>query len=142
MNQDGRTPGITVPSSTAQEALIQSLYTSAGLDPLGTRYVESHGTGTAIGDPIEASVLCTIFGNRRPPSDPVFVGSVKSNIGHLEGASGVMSVIKTAMMLEKGFILPNCDFEKLNPKINLSMWNLQVNNGFSSSIVPLTFLLV
>ena len=119
-----------MPSSTAQDALIRSLYDSAELDPFGTQFFESHGTGTAIGDPIEATALGNVFGNQRPPSDPVFIGSVKSNIGHLEGASGVISVIKPAMMLEKGFVLPNCDFEKINANVAFSKWNLKAHCVF------------
>ena len=69
----------------------------------------------------------TVFGEGRTPKQPLFIGSVKSNIGHLEGASGVVSVIKAAMMLEKGFVLPNCNFEKGNPKIPFAEWNLKVS---------------
>jgi hypothetical protein len=79
-----------------------------------------------VGDPIEASALHTVFGEGRTPKQPLFIGSVKSNIGHLEGASGVVSIIKSAMMLEKGFVLPNCNFEKGNPKIPFEEWNLKV----------------
>jgi hypothetical protein len=79
-----------------------------------------------VGDPIEATALHAVFGEGRTARQPLFVGSVKSNIGHLEGASGVVSVIKSAMMLEKGFVLPNCNFEKGNPKIPFAEWNLKV----------------
>ena len=79
-----------------------------------------------MGDPIEASALHMVFGAGRTKQQPLFIGSVKSNIGHLEGASGVVSVIKTAMMLEKGFILPNCNFELGNPKIPFEEWHLKV----------------
>lgn len=84
-----------------------------------------------MGDPIEATALHTVFGEGRTAKQPLFIGSVKSNIGHLEGASGVVSVIKTAMMLEKGFVLPNCNFEKGNPKIPFGEWHLKV--GFKDS---------
>lgn len=120
-----------MPSSDAQETLIRSVYAAAGLDPSEIGYIESHGTGTAVGDPIEAAALGAVFGHRRPKTSPLYVGSLKSNIGHLEGASGVVSVIKTIMMLEKGFILPNYDFEKLNPKIPFADWNMKVNNPCS-----------
>ncbi|RDW62499.1 hypothetical protein BP5796_10801 [Coleophoma crateriformis] len=126
INQDGRTKGITMPSGDAQVALMKSVYEKSGLNPSDTGYIEAHGTGTKVGDPIEASALHEVFGEGRTAKKPLFIGSVKSNIGHLEGASGVVSVIKTAMMLEKGFILPNCNFEKPNPKIPFDEWNLKV----------------
>ncbi|KAL5321033.1 hypothetical protein ACEPPN_011843 [Leptodophora sp. 'Broadleaf-Isolate-01'] len=126
INQDGKTPGITMPNGDAQESLIRSVYESAGANPRDTGYVEAHGTGTKVGDPIEATALRNVFGEGRTARMPLFVGSVKSNIGHLEAASGIISVIKTAMMLERGFILPNHDFKKPNEKIPLAKWNLKV----------------
>ncbi|PBP22184.1 beta-ketoacyl synthase domain-containing protein-2 [Diplocarpon rosae] len=125
MNQDGRTKGITMPNGDAQVRLMKSIYAKYRLDPKDTGYVEAHGTGTKAGDPIEATALHEVFGGRTK-KQPLFIGSVKSNIGHLEGASGVVSVIKTAMMLEKGFVLPNCNFEKGNPKIPFDEWGLKV----------------
>ncbi|KAK2623593.1 hypothetical protein QTJ16_007147 [Diplocarpon rosae] len=128
MNQDGRTKGITMPNGNAQVTLMKSIYAKYRLDPKDTGYVEAHGTGTKVGDPIEATALHEVFGGRTE-KQPLFIGSVKSNIGHLEGASGVVSVIKTAMMLEKGFVLPNCNFEKGNPKIPFDEWGLKVPNS-------------
>ena len=125
-NQDGKTASITMPNGEAQKSLIRSVYEAAGLNPLETAYIEAHGTGTATGDPIEASALGEIFG-RRSDQRPIFIGSLKSNIGHLEGTSGIASVIKTALMLERKFLLPNCDFQKLNPKIPLNEWNMKVS---------------
>jgi acyl transferase domain-containing protein len=81
INHDGKTPGVTFPSAKAQEALARQVYAQAGLDPLETTYIESHGTGTQAGDPVEASALFMTFGKNR--SDPIQVGSVKSNVGHL-----------------------------------------------------------
>lgn len=81
--------------------------------------------GTAVGDPIEAAALGAVFG-RSTTQNALYVGSLKSNIGHLEGASGVVSIIKAAMMLEKGFLLPNCDFQAPNPAIPLEKWNMKV----------------
>lgn len=126
IGQDGRTKGITMPNGAAQSSLIKSVYEKCRLDPDQTGYVEAHGTGTAVGDPIEASALHEVFSLHRKESNPLFVGSVKSNVGHLEGASGVISVIKTAMMLQKGWILPNYDFKTPNQKIPLRGWNLEV----------------
>ncbi|OQE39163.1 hypothetical protein PENCOP_c007G08846 [Penicillium coprophilum] len=127
VNQDGRTnAGLTVPSGEAQESLIRSVYASCGLDPSHTRYVEAHGTGTAIGDPIEVGAIANIFGKQSAGSEPTFIGSAKSNFGHLEGVSGLASVIKTAMMLEKGMLLPNTNYTNPNPKLHLEENNLQV----------------
>jgi len=128
MNQDGRTQGISMPNGDAQAELIRSVYESAGLDVRDTGYVEAHGTGTKVGDPIEAGALNAVFGPGRSPKDPLFIGSIKSNIGHLEGASGILSVIKTALMLEKGFILPNVNFDKPNEAIPLAKWNMKVRS--------------
>ncbi|KAK2781485.1 Type I Iterative PKS [Onygenales sp. PD_12] len=126
VNQDGRTMGITMPSALAQENLMRSIYREARIDPSDTEFVEAHGTGTKVGDPIEAAAIHSVFGKGRTPKQPLFVGSVKSNIGHTEGASGIVSIIKTAMMLEKGFILPNCEFERPPSTIPLDEWNLKV----------------
>ncbi|PQE09076.1 hypothetical protein CJF31_00010496 [Rutstroemia sp. NJR-2017a BVV2] len=97
----------------------------AGLDACDTGFVEAHGTGTKIGDPIEVSALHECFLEDRTPRKPLYIGSVKSNIGHLEGASGIVSVIKSSLMLEKGFILPNHDFQQPSPKIPLGDWNIK-----------------
>ncbi|KAJ5832327.1 hypothetical protein N7474_000638 [Penicillium riverlandense] len=126
INQDGRTRGISMPNSAAQEALMRQVYKSAGISPSQTGFVEAHGTGTKVGDPLEARALQAVFGEGRTPRQPLFLGSVKSNIGHLEGASGIVSVIKTTLMLERGFILPNCNFEKANEEIPLDKWNMKI----------------
>ncbi len=131
VNQDGATQGMSMPSGAAQERLIRSVYKSAGLDPRDTGYVEAHGTGTKVGDPIEASALHTVFGEGRTKRQPLYIGAVKSNVGHSEGASGIVSVIKTAMILERGFILPNCDFEKAKENIPLDQWNMKVRHDFA-----------
>lgn len=125
VNQDGKTAGITMPNGEAQASLIESVYHAVGLDPSKTDYVEAHGTGTATGDPIEAAALGKVFGRGRRKS-PVVVGSIKSNIGHLEAVSGVISVIKAALMLERRFYTPNCDLQKLNSKIPFQEMNLKV----------------
>lgn len=123
-NQDGRTPGITQPSSQAQERLIRQTYADAGLKLDKTKYFESHGTGTALGDALEAQAINSVFGDATPPNCPLYVGAVKSNIGHLEGASGIAGVIKTILVLEKGVIPPNIWYEKPNPRIRTSEWNI------------------
>ena len=124
-NQDGRTPGITQPSSEAQQNMIRNAYESAGLDLSCTRFFEAHGTGTAVGDPIEAEAINTVFGQQRTKDQPLYVGAVKSNIGHCEGASGLAGLIKTILVLEKATIPPNTLFERGNPKIPLNDWNIE-----------------
>ncbi|KAI3325140.1 ketoacyl-synt-domain-containing protein [Xylariaceae sp. AK1471] len=126
INQDGRTPGITMPCGEAQENLMRQVYNNAGINPAQCGFVEAHGTGTRVGDPIEATAIHNVFNEGRTPRDPLYLGSVKSNIGHLEGASGIVAVIKSALMLERGFILPNYDFKHPNEKIPFKAWNLKV----------------
>lgn len=101
LNQDGRTPTLTSPSEQVQEELVLSCYRNAGLDPTETTYVEVHGTGTRVGDLIEISALSRALNCDRPVNEPLFIGSVKSNIGHAETASGLASVIKVAMAFEE-----------------------------------------
>jgi acyl transferase domain-containing protein len=135
VNQDGKTNGITVPNGRAQSDLIKQVYAKAGLDPAECGFSECHGTGTKVGDPIEVAGIHEALGVGRGPKNPLFIGSVKSNVGHLEGASGIVSVIKAAMMLEKGMILPNANFEKANPNIPLDQYNMKVSgaNIFTTS---------
>ncbi|KAK2051751.1 beta-ketoacyl synthase domain-containing protein [Colletotrichum caudatum] len=123
-NQDGRSPGITQPTKAGQVALIRHVYDRANLDPSLTRFAEAHGTGTPVGDPIEASALADVFAPHRSPDEPLFVGALKSNVGHLEGAAGVAAVIKGVLTLESGVIPGNIWFEKKNPKIQDS-WRLK-----------------
>ncbi|KAF5872206.1 putative polyketide synthase protein [Botrytis fragariae] len=125
-NQDGLTPGgIMQPSRISQEILIREVYQKAGLSMDSTRFVESHGTGTAIGDPIEAAALGSAFKAARTLEDPLYVGALKSNIGHMEGASGIAGVIKAILVLEKAIIPPNANFERLNPRIDAEFLKLK-----------------
>ncbi|EFQ27365.1 beta-ketoacyl synthase domain-containing protein [Colletotrichum graminicola] len=123
-NQDGRSPGITQPTKAGQVALIKHVYDRANLDPSLTRFAEAHGTGTPVGDPIEASALAEMFAPHRSQDEPLFIGALKSNVGHLEGAAGVAAVIKGVLTLESGVIPGNIWFEKKNPRIQDS-WNLK-----------------
>ncbi|KAH9905928.1 hypothetical protein F4778DRAFT_779319 [Xylariomycetidae sp. FL2044] len=125
-NQDGRTPTLTQPSIQSQEALIRHVYRKAGLDFTKTRYFEAHGTGTPIGDPIEMKAIGRVFKSSRSSQEPLYVGSVKSNIGHLEGCSGLAGIIKSVMVLEKGIIPPNALFEKMNPSIDSEFYHTTV----------------
>ncbi|RFU27072.1 hypothetical protein B7463_g9261, partial [Scytalidium lignicola] len=123
INSDGRTPGITMPSKASQENLIRTVYTNAGLNLEDTRFVEAHGTGTPAGDPLEAGAIAMAWKDRKA-STPLYIGALKSNVGHMEGASGVAGLIKSVMILEKGIIPPNINFEKVNPKIPTTDWNI------------------
>ncbi|KAH8588309.1 beta-ketoacyl synthase domain-containing protein [Bisporella sp. PMI_857] len=114
-SNDGKTPGISLPSTVAQEELIRTAYKQAGVDPVLTGY--TFQTGTQAGDPIEAKAIVNTIGNAR--SSDLFVGSVKTNIGHLEGAAGIAGVIKAALVVERGLVPSNLWFEKLNPAISL-----------------------
>jgi acyl transferase domain-containing protein/SAM-dependent methyltransferase len=125
VNQDGRTPGLTLPDSAAQERLIRQVYASAGLGMDHTAMVEAHGTGTAAGDPIEANGIARAFAGRRRDLPPLYVGACKSGLGHLEGAAGAASIIKSVLVLEHGVIPPNVNFEKINPRIPAAKWRLQ-----------------
>lgn len=124
INQDGKTPGITMPSAKAQAELIRSCYSQAGLDYNETAYFEAHGTGTQIGDPIELSSLGSTFGVNRDKSDPLWVSSAKTNIGHQEGGAGLAGLIRAVLCVEKGFIPPLAGFEKANPQLKLDEWKL------------------
>jgi acyl transferase domain-containing protein len=126
VNQDGRTRGITMPNSASQEELIRTVYRQAQIDPAETGYVEAHGTGTTVGDPAEARALSSVLCQGKDRKSPLLIGSVKSNVGHAEGASGIVAVIKTALMLERGFILPNCGVTEPNDEIPMKEWNMKV----------------
>ncbi len=118
MNHDGRSSGLTVPSGPAQQAVIRAALADAGVAPHDVDYVEAHGTGTPLGDPIEVRALAAILGRDRPADRPLLLGSVKTNIGHLESAAGVASLIKTVLALHHGIIPPHLHFATPNPHID------------------------
>ncbi|RMZ40965.1 polyketide synthase [Aspergillus flavus] len=127
LNQDGKTESLTSPSQDAQEALMRHCYAKAGIDPGQTQYFEAHGTGTATGDPIEARAITSVFqSHRRREDEALRIGSVKTNIGHTEATSGLASVIKVVMAMEKGVLPPSINFEKPNPQLALDDWRLKV----------------
>jgi acyl transferase domain-containing protein len=126
VNQDGRTDGITVPNPEAQEALIRRVCAEAGVDPRWIRYIEAHGTGTAVGDPLEAAALGAVLGKDRSPADACIVGSVKANIGHLEAASGIAGVIKASLCLKHRQIPPLANLETPNPRIRFDELGLRL----------------
>lgn len=126
VNQDGRSAGISAPNRHAQEALLRDVYQSARIKPGAVRYIEAHGTGTQIGDPVEATALGNFFSADRPKDRPLIVGSVKTNIGHLEAASGMAGLIKLALVVQRRVIPANLHFKQPNPEIPFESLNLQV----------------
>ncbi|KAM3441686.1 hypothetical protein MY4824_001464 [Beauveria thailandica] len=125
-NADGKTPSLTQPSSEAQANLIKRTYASAGLSLSSTEYFECHGTGTPVGDPIELRALASTIGGARAAAGlgPLYIGSVKPNIGHTEGCSGLAGIFKAILCLEKGMLVPTYDVQNISPKLNLSDWHL------------------
>lgn len=119
INSNGRTGGITRPSARGQEVVIREAYRNAGDLPFSdTSYFECHGTGTYVGDPIEVAAVGRVFGPERSAEDPLLIGSVKSNVGHGEGASALASVMKVVLSLENGAIPPLFNLETRNPNID------------------------
>jgi acyl transferase domain-containing protein/NADP-dependent 3-hydroxy acid dehydrogenase YdfG/acyl carrier protein len=125
-NQDGRTHGITVPSQAAQEALLREACAQAGVTPDEIAYFEAHGTGTSVGDPIETNALGAVLGAGRAADDPCIIGSVKTNIGHLEAGAGIAGLIKTALSLKHGLIPPSLHLKTPNPLIPFDELRLRV----------------
>ncbi|KAK8051824.1 polyketide synthase [Apiospora rasikravindrae] len=116
-NHGGRSDGITMPNGVAHRKLLQRVHEVAGLDPSETAVVEGHGTGTAVGDPIEAGAFTSVLAKNRAASDPIYIGSIKSNMGHLEGASGMIGMVKAILQVKHGIVLPTAGFDSINPKI-------------------------
>jgi len=117
--------GYYAPSPDGQHRLLTEIYTRNQLDPKTIFYVEGHGTGTQIGDPIEANTLGEFF-NRSGYDAPLLIGSIKSNIGHTEGTAGIAALIKVAMCMKYRAIPPNMNFVEINPRIRAKEYNLHV----------------
>lgn len=126
VNQDGKSNGIMAPNPSAQIGVLENACKSARVDPLEIGYVEAHGTGTSLGDRIEAHALGMVFGRKRPGSGPLMIGSIKPNIGHLEGAAGTAGLIKAVLMVERGSLLPSGGFTEPNPAIPFTELGLRV----------------
>ncbi len=124
VNNDGRKTGLTVPNHAAQAALLREVYERAGITPAEIDYFEAHGTGTAVGDPIEARAIGDALGRRRSRQSPLPVGSVKSQVGHLEAASGMAGLIKVLHVLRHRQVPPNIHLSKPSPNIDFREWNL------------------
>lgn len=126
VNQDGRTSGITAPNGLLQQAVVRAALANAGLGPERVSYIEAHGTGTPLGDPIEVQALAKVFRQNAPTDPPVYLSSVKANIGHLETASGIAGLIKVVLLMQYGRIPPQLHLDKINPNISLSGTRLQI----------------
>ncbi|CAL9351347.1 3-ketoacyl-CoA thiolase [Streptomyces sp. enrichment culture] len=131
VNNDGATDGLTVPSTAAQSEVLRLAYDRAGVDPADVHYVELHGTGTALGDPIEASALGAVLGTAPGRRLPLTVGSAKTNVGHLEGAAGMVGLLKTALSLHRRQIPASLHCETPNPRIPLAELNLRVQQSLT-----------
>ncbi len=125
VNQDGVTNGLAVPNGAAQAALIRETFARSRLDPQRVAYIEAHGTGTAVGDPTEAHAIGHVIGAGRS-QNPCPIGSVKTNLGHLESAAGIAGIIKAALVLHKRTIPPNLHFHTPNPHIDFAALGLEV----------------
>jgi len=126
VNTDGRKSGLTVPSPVAQAALLVNSYKEAGIEPWEIDYLEAHGTGTAVGDPIETRALGEALGKHRPKNQPLPIGSVKGNVGHLEAASGVAGLLKALNCLRHRVVPAHIGMDVPNPHIAFDELNLEV----------------
>ncbi|MEM1225048.1 MAG: SDR family NAD(P)-dependent oxidoreductase [Planctomycetota bacterium] len=117
-NQDGRTNGITAPNGVSQQAVIRTALSQAGLDSTRIDYIEAHGTGTPLGDPIEMDALSKIFRRESERDQPLYVTSVKANVGHMETVSGIAGLIKVLLLMRYQHIAPQLHLQTLNPRIN------------------------
>ncbi|MFC9703645.1 SDR family NAD(P)-dependent oxidoreductase [Streptomyces sp. NPDC056943] len=130
VNNGGAVQGMTTPDAAAQEAVLREAHAQAGTAPSDVRYVELHGTGTPVGDPIEAAALGAALGTGRPAGQPLLVGSVKTNIGHLEGAAGIAGLIKAVLALRGRALPASLNYETPNPAIPFEELNLKVNTAY------------
>ncbi len=128
INQDGASPGLTVPSGPAQERVIEAALQTARVPPEQVDYVECHGTGTPVGDPIEARAVGTAYGRGRTADNPLLIGSVKTNFGHLESAAGVAAVIKVILAMQHGLIPRHLNFRNPSPAIDWESLPLRVTS--------------
>lgn len=126
VNQDGQTNGITVPNQDSQVKLMKQVYEKSGVDVRDIHYIEAHGTGTPVGDPIEFGAINEVMSEKRNQEDKLFIGSVKSNIGHLEAGAGVAGLIKAALCLHKNKVPANLHFNNPNPALNYEKSVLKV----------------
>lgn len=126
VNQDGASSGLSVPNGLAQEAVIRAALQNANVDPQSISYIETHGTGTSLGDPIEVDALGRVFQLAREARPPVALGAVKTNIGHLEAAAGIAGLLKVVLMLQHRQIAPHLHLNTLTPHISWDRYHFEV----------------
>ena len=126
VNHDGASNGLTAPNGAAQELLVAKSLRKARVDAREVTYVEAHGTGTELGDPIELNALNRIYGEGRSATEPLYVGSMKTNIGHLEAAAGIAGLLKVVLMLRHGEIAPHLNFNTPNPHVDWDKMSIAV----------------
>ncbi|MDR3491851.1 MAG: beta-ketoacyl synthase N-terminal-like domain-containing protein [Gammaproteobacteria bacterium] len=126
VNQDGKTNGLTAPNGLQQELLLKAAYQAAKINPEDISYVECHGTGTFLGDPIELEALGEVVGKNRDKDHPCWIGSVKTNIGHLEPAAGIAGIMKVALALQHGQIPPHLNYFTPNPHIQFDKYHFSI----------------
>ena len=136
VNQDGASAGLTVPNGEAQELVIRDALRRAGVQPSQVDYVEAHGTGTSVGDPLELQAIASVYGRGREPESPLFVGSVKTNFGHLESASGIAALIKAIASMHHGLIPEHLKSRDPSPAIDWE--NLAIRVPTSATAWPET----
>ena len=138
VNNDGGGDSLTAPNRAAQEEVLRRAYRRAGVEPAAVRFVELHGTGTPVGDPVEAAALGAVLGggSGRPADRPLLVGSVKTNIGHLEGAAGIAGLVKAVLCLRERTLAPSLNFATANPRIPLDALGLRVATGATALADP------
>ncbi len=125
-NQDGRSGGLTVPNGPAQEAVLKLALANAGLEPEAVSYVETHGTGTSLGDPIEVHALGEVLCAGRSKQEPLYIGSVKTNIGHLEAAAGITGLIKVVLSLQHREIPPHLHLKRKNAHVDWEQYAMEI----------------
>jgi len=129
VNQDGRSNGLTAPNGPAQEAVIRAALAAAAVQPADIDYVEAHGTGTALGDPIEVNALGAVLTEGRAPGRPVLLGSIKTNMGHLEAAAGIVGLAKSLLVLQRREVPPHLHLAQPNPHIDWASLPVAVPTG-------------
>ncbi|SEU29080.1 polyketide synthase 12/myxalamid-type polyketide synthase MxaF [Stigmatella erecta] len=131
INNNGGSNGLTAPNPQAQADVLRQAYARAGVEPADVQYVEAHGTGTQLGDPLEARALGEVLGAGRPAEKPLYIGSCKTNVGHLEAAAGITGLIKVALSIKNRALPPSLHFETPNPLIPFGDLRLEVQSTLS-----------
>ncbi|MEW1614489.1 MULTISPECIES: SDR family NAD(P)-dependent oxidoreductase [unclassified Streptomyces] len=136
VNNDGATAGLTVPGQSSQERVLREAYAKAGVDPAAVQYVELHGTGTPVGDPVEAAALGAVLGAGRPAGALLRVGSAKTNVGHLEGAAGIVGLLKALLALSRRQLPASLNFASPSPRVPLAELGLDVQRELTGWPAP------